>query len=54
MSVEIDVKVYANYVVEKLIRLKDSNKSVLTRNEVDAINDACNLIDHNLEELKRV
>jgi len=50
----IDVKAYANELVERLIRLKDSNKSTLTRNEIDTINDACNLIDHNIKELKQI
>lgn len=35
-----------NELVEKLIRIKDMND--LTRSERDAINDACNLIDHNI------
>ena len=42
---------YANNVVEALIRLKDSHKGDLTLDEVEAINDACNLIDHNLKRL---
>lgn len=50
----VDIQAYANELVERLIRLKDSNKSTLTRNEVDTINDACNLIDHNLKELKEI
>lgn len=49
-----DVQVYANELVERLIRLKDSNKGTLTRNEIDTINDACNLIDHNIKLLKEV
>ena len=43
---------YANLIVEKLIALKDTNKSNLTRNEIDTLNAACNLIDHNREDLK--
>ena len=50
----IDIEVYANELVERLIRLKDSNKQTLTRNEIDTINDACNLIDHNRKELKEL
>ena len=49
-----DVEVYAKELVERLIRLKDSNKSNLTRNEIDTINDACNLIYHNREVLKEI
>lgn len=50
----VNVEVYADELVERLIRLKDSNKSTLTRNEVDTINDACNLIYHNRKELKEI
>lgn len=45
---------YANNLIEKLIALKDSNKGTLTRNEIDTINDACNLIDHNIKLLEEV
>lgn len=48
------VEVYANELVERLIRLKDANKSTLTRNEVDTINDACNIIDHNRKLLEQI
>ena len=48
----MDIIAYANTIVEKLIALKDSNKGTLTRNEIDTLNAACNLIDHNREELK--
>lgn len=48
------VKAYANNLIEKLIVLKDSNKGTLTRNEIDTINDACNLIDHNIELLEEI
>ena len=53
-AVETDMRVYGNYIIEKLIALKDANKSQLTRNEIDTLNDAANLIEHNLSELKRV
>jgi hypothetical protein len=45
---------YANNLIEKLIALKDSNKGTLTRNEIDTINDACNLIDHNIKLLEEI
>lgn len=48
------VEVYANELVERLIRLKDANRSTLTRNEVDTINDACNIIDHNKRLLEQI
>lgn len=48
------IEVYANELVERLIRLKDTNRSTLTRNEVDTINDACNLIDHNKRLLEQI
>lgn len=47
-----NVEQYANGLVERLISLKDSNRSNLTRSEIDTINDACNLIYHNRKELK--
>ena len=49
-----DVEVYANELVERLIRLKDANRGTLTRNEIDTINDACNIIDHNRKVLKEI
>ena len=51
---EMDVRVYAQMLIDKLINLKDSNRNTLTKNEIDTINSACNLIDHNREELKRI
>lgn len=48
------IEVYAGELVERLICLKDTNRSTLTRNEVDTINDACNLIDHNIKLLEEV
>lgn len=53
-SMEMDVKVYAQMLIDKLTSLKDSNRNALTKNEIDTINSACNLIDHNREELKRI
>lgn len=47
-----DLKLYANTIVEQLIRIKDMHRYELSRNEIDSINDACNLISHNLKVLK--
>lgn len=33
-------------IVEYLIGIKDRNKEVLTSDEIEAINNACNLLDH--------
>lgn len=49
---EMDIQVYAQMLVDNLIRLKDTNRDNLTRNEIDTINAACNLIDHNKGALK--
>ncbi len=48
-----DVRVYANDVVERLIALKDMNRDKLSRSEVDTLNDAANLIYHNIKEIVR-
>lgn len=48
-----DVRVYANGVVERLIVLKDMHKDKLSRSEIDTLNAACNLIDHNIKEIVR-
>ena len=48
-----DVRVYANDVVERLIALKDMNRDKLSRSEIDTLNDAANLIYHNIKEIVR-
>lgn len=48
-----DVRVYANDVVERLIALKDMNRDKLSRSEIDTLNDAANLISHNIKEIVR-
>ena len=48
-----DVRVYANDVVERLIALKDMNRDKLSMSEIDTINDAANLIYHNIKEIVR-
>ena len=48
-----DVRVYANDVVDRLIALKDMNRDKLTRSEIETLNDACNIIEHNIKEIVR-
>lgn len=48
-----DVRVYANDVVERLIALKDMNRDKLSRSDIDTLNDAANLISHNIKEIVR-
>jgi hypothetical protein len=47
-----DVGVIANVIIDELIAIKDSHRDVLTSSEIDTLNDACNLISHNIKELK--
>ena len=48
-----DVHVYANVLVDELIAIKDRHRDVLNRTEVESINDICNLVTHNIKEIKR-
>lgn len=48
-----DVRIYANDVVERLIALKDMNRDKLSRSEIETLNDAANLIYHNIKEIVR-
>lgn len=47
-----DIGVYANCLIDELIRIKDRHRDILNSTEIDTINDACNLISHNIKELK--
>lgn len=47
-----DIAVYANTIIDGLIAIKDLHRDVLTRSEVDTLNDAANIISHNIKELK--
>lgn len=47
------VRAYANDVVERLIALKDMNRNKLSRSEIETLNDAANLIYHNIKEIVR-
>ena len=48
-----DVRVYANDVVDRLIALKDMNRDKVSRSEIETLNDAANLIYHNIKEIVR-
>ena len=52
-KVIFDVRVYANDVVERLISLKDRNRDKLSTSDIDTLNDAANLIYHNIKEIVR-
>lgn len=52
--VVVDIKVYAEYVIERLEQLKKSNVQSFTRNEIDIVNDAIDLIKANKDHLKTV
>lgn len=49
-----DIRVYANSIIDALILIKDSNRDKLSVTEIDALNDACNLISHNIDRLEKV
>jgi hypothetical protein len=46
-----NLKTYANTLIDELCLLKDKHKHELTRSEVETINNAANLIEHNIENL---
>ena len=48
-----DVRVYANDVADRLNALKDKNRDKLSSSEIDTLNDAVNLILHNIKEIVR-
>lgn len=48
-----DVRVYANDVVGRLNALKNKNTDKLSRSEIETLNDAINLISHNIKEIVR-
>lgn len=48
----MDIKAYANTLIDQLISIKDNHRDVLTFEEIDYINDACNLISKNIERLE--
>lgn len=48
-----DVRVYANDVADRLNALKDMNRDKLSRSDIETLNDAANLILHNIKEIVR-
>ena len=48
-----ELRTYANTCVDHLIAIKDSHRDVLMWSEIDAINDICNLVTHNIDNLRR-
>lgn len=48
-----DVRVYANDVVDRLNALKYKNRDKLCPTEIETLNDAVNLILHNIKEIVR-
>lgn len=53
-NVVVNMRVYVNTLIDKLIAIKDSNRGTLTRNEIDTINTVCNLLEHNIERIEEV
>ena len=51
-NVVVNMKVYVNTMIDKLIAIKDSNKQNLTRNEIDTLNSVANLLEHNIERIE--
>ena len=47
-----DVKTYAHTLVDQLINIKDFHRGELLGSEVEAINDVCNLIIDNMDNLE--
>jgi hypothetical protein len=47
-----NIESYADGLVEKVIWIRDHYD--LSREDRDALADVCNLIDHNLKELKEI
>lgn len=43
----------ANKTVEELIRIKDRHRDILMADEINALNNACNLLYHNRKGLKK-
>lgn len=48
-----NVRMYANDVAERLISLRDRNRDKLSSSDIDTLNDAINLIYHNIKEIVR-
>ena len=48
-----DLELYASMTVDRLINIKDRHKSELSLDEIETINNACNLIYHNRKVLEQ-
>lgn len=46
------VRIKANTLIDQMIRIKDNHRDILTMTEIDAINDMCNLVSHNIDRLE--
>lgn len=46
------VRIKANMLIDQMIRIKDNHRDILTMTEIDAINDMCNLVSHNIDRLE--
>ena len=44
--------VYALSVIDQLIWIKDRHRGELSVDEIDTLNHACNLIEHNINQLE--
>ena len=53
-ELKMDVQVYAGYIIEQLIQIRDHNRDKLNSWEMDRLADACNLINHNKKYLKEI
>ena len=51
--VKLHTCINANDVVDRLNALKDKNRDKLSSSEIDTLNDAANLISHNIKEIVR-
>lgn len=48
-----DLELYASKIVDELIRIKDMHKDIFYADEINTINNACNLIYHNRKVLEK-
>lgn len=46
------VRVKANTLIDQMIQIKDKHRDILNMTEVDAINNMCNLVSHNIDRLE--
>ena len=46
------LRVKANTLIDQMIHIKDRHRDILNATEIDAINDTCNLISHNIKYLE--